>query len=153
MFVRRVWPSRPTFESAYADADYQLRNDMLRLLGALSNEAAPNSAAGVFPPVNVTQDNDRFYVRAEIPGIDPKQLSISAIRNRLLISGVREIPKEQERVSYHRKERAEGTFDRSVTLPAEVDADRVDARYNDGILTVTLPKAEAAKPRQIKVNG
>ena len=152
MFVRRVWPSRPTFESAYVDAD-QLRSDMLRALGALSGETARNLSAGVFPPVNVTQDNDRFYVRAELPGIDPKDLSISAVRNRLSISGAREIAKEQERVSYHRKERAEGSFDRSVTLPSEVDAERVEARYADGILTVTLPKAEAAKPRQIKVNS
>jgi HSP20 family protein len=152
MFVRRAWPSRPTFESAYADAD-QLRNDMLRWLGALSDPTGRDLNAGVFPPVNVTQDNDRFYVRAEIPGIDPKDLSISAIRNRLVISGARQIAKEHERVSYHRKERAEGSFDRSLTLPAEVDADRVEARYTDGILTVTLPKAEAAKPRQIKVNS
>ena len=88
-----------------------------------------------------------------LPGIDPKDLSISAIRNRLLISGARQIAKEQERVSYHRKERPEGSFDRSVTLPSEVDADRVEARYTDGILTVVLPKAEAAKPRQIKIES
>lgn len=152
MFVRRAWPSRPTFESAYSDAD-QLRNDMLRWLGVLSDPTARDQTAGVFPPVNVTQDNDHFYVRAEIPGIDPKDLSISAIRNRLLISGARQIAKEQERVSYHRKERPEGSFDRSVTLPSEVDADRVEARYTDGILTVVLPKAEAAKPRQIKIES
>jgi HSP20 family protein len=107
--------------------------------------------AGVFPPVNITQDNDNFYVRAEVPGLNAKELSISAMRNRLSLSGKREIPKEQDRVSYHRKERAEGTFSRTVTLPAEVDAERVDARYVDGILNLTLPKAEQAKPRQITV--
>jgi HSP20 family protein len=67
------------------------------------------------------------------------------------LAGKREIQQEHERVSYHRKERAEGTFNRTVTLAAEVNAERVDARYVDGILTLTLPKAEAAKPRQITV--
>jgi HSP20 family protein len=84
-------------------------------------------------------------------GIKPSELSISALRNRVAISGKREIPREHDRVSYHRKERPEGVFNRAVTLPTEVDAERVDARYTDGILTLTLPKAEQAKPRQISV--
>ncbi len=107
--------------------------------------------AGVFPPMNVTQDDDNFYVRAEVPGIKANEISISAVRNRISLSGRREIPAEHERVSYHRKERAEGSFNRTVTLPTEVDAQRVEARYADGILTLTLPKAEEAKPRQITV--
>jgi HSP20 family protein len=67
------------------------------------------------------------------------------------LSGKREIQREHERVSYHRRERAEGSFNRTLTLPGEVDAERVDAHYSDGILTLKLPKAEAAKPRQISV--
>jgi HSP20 family protein len=124
---------------------------MLRLLDAATDDVGPTSGAGVFPPLNITQDDDNFYVRAEIPGIKPAELSISALRNRVSISGKREIPREHERVSYHRKERPEGAFNRAVTLPTEVDADRVDARYADGILTLTLPKAEQSKPRQIAV--
>jgi HSP20 family protein len=150
MIVRRVWPSRPTFDSPFADVD-QLRREMLRLFDAMSGDVTGEVGAGVFPPVNITQDEDNFYVRAEVPGIDASELAISAVRNRLAISGRREIPRESERVSYHRKERAEGSFSRTVTLPVEVDADRVDARYADGILALTLPKAEAAKPRQIAV--
>ena len=73
------------------------------------------------------------------------------MRNRVSLAGKREIQREQAQVSYHRKERAEGSFNRTVTLPGEVDAERVDARYTDGILTLTLPKAEEAKPRQIAV--
>jgi HSP20 family protein len=103
--------------------------------------------------MNITQDDDNFYLRAEIPGIKPADLSISALRNRVSISGKREIPREHDRVSYHRKERPEGGFNRAVTLPTEVDAERVDARYTDGILTLTLPKAEQAKPRQITVKS
>jgi HSP20 family protein len=103
--------------------------------------------------MNITQDDENFYLRAEIPGIKPAEITISALRNRVAISGKREIAREHERVSYHRKERPEGAFNRSVTLPMEVDAERVDARYTDGILTLTLPKAEQAKPRQIAVRS
>jgi HSP20 family protein len=88
-----------------------------------------------------------------MPGIAAKDLSISAVRNRVSIAGKREIPPENEHVSYHRKERAQGEFNRTVTLPSELAADKVDARYSDGILTLTLPKAEEAKPRQITVKS
>jgi HSP20 family protein len=124
---------------------------MWRLLDTAHGDGAAEAGAGVFPPVNITQDDDNFYLRAEVPGIKPAELSISALRNRVSISGKREIPREHDRVSYHRKERPEGAFNRAVTLPTEVDAERVDARYADGILTLTLPKAEQAKPRQIAV--
>ena len=150
MLVRRVWPSRPTFESSFSDFD-QIRREMMRLLDTAAGDGAPDRGAGVFPPMNITQDDDNFYLRAEIPGIKPAELSISALRNRVAISGKRDIPREHERVSYHRKERPEGAFNRAVTLPVEVDAERVDAHYADGILTLTLPKAEQTKPRQIAV--
>jgi HSP20 family protein len=126
---------------------------MLRLLDTATGESPVESAAGVFPPMNITQDDDAFYLRAEIPGVKAAELSISALRNRVTIAGKREIPREQDRVSYHRKERPEGNFNRVVALPAEVDAERVDARYAEGILTLTLPKAEQAKPRQIAVKS
>jgi HSP20 family protein len=151
MLVRGVWPSRPTFEGSLTDFD-QIRREMLRLLDA-TNGSAPDQTAGGFPPMNITQDDDNFYLRAEIPGIKPAELSISALRNRVAIAGKREIPREHERVSYHRKERPEGAFNRTITLPTEVDAERVEARYADGVLMLTMPKAEQAKPRQIAVKG
>lgn len=151
MLIRRVWPSRPTFDSPFSDFE-QLRRDMRRLLERTGGDGLfGETEAGVFPPINVTQDNDHFYVRAEIPGASPSELSLSAQRNRLSISGKREIKQENERTSYHRRERAEGSFNRTLALPTEVDSERVEARYTDGVLTVKLPKAEAAKPRQITV--
>jgi len=150
MLVRRVWPSRPTFDSPFGDFD-QVRREMLRLLDTVAGETFGDVGAGVFPPINITQDDDNFYLRAEVPGIKPDQLSISAVRNRVSLAGKREIHQEHERVSYHRQERAEGRFNRTVTLPSEVNAERVDARYVDGVLTLTLPKAEEAKPRQVTV--
>jgi HSP20 family protein len=150
MLVRRVWPSRPTFDSPFADFD-NLRREMLRLLDAGDGDTFGDLGAGVFPPMNITQDDNNFYLRAEVPGIKPKDISISAVRNRVSLAAKREVQRENERVSYHRKELPEGSFNRTVTLPMEVDAERVDAKYADGILTVTLPKAEEAKPRQIMV--
>jgi HSP20 family protein len=150
MIVTRTWPSRPTFDSALNDFD-QVRRELLRLLDTVAGETFGDRGAGVFPPVNITQDADNFYLRAEVPGIKPNELALSAVRNRVSLAGKREIQREQERVSYHRKERAEGSFNRTVTLPSEVDAQRVDARYADGILTLTLPKAEETKARQITV--
>jgi HSP20 family protein len=150
MLLRRVWPSRPAFENPFAEFD-QLRREMLRVFDAVTGDGAREIPAGVFPPINITQDDSNFYIRAEVPGIKAKDLSISALRNRVSISGKREIPQDNERVSYHRKERAEGEFSRTVALPGEVVADRVEARYSDGILALTLPKAEEAKPRQIAV--
>lgn len=149
MFVRRSWPSRPAFEATFADLDH-LRREMHRLLEN-PGRADADVAAGVFPSMNVTQDANNFYVRAEVPGIKASELSISAVKNRLSIAGKREIPNENERVSYHRKERPEGSFNRTLTLPTELDVERIDARYADGILTLKLPKAEAAKPRLISV--
>jgi HSP20 family protein len=149
MLVRRNWPSRPAFEDVFADFD-QLRREMQRLLDPGRAESR-ELGSGVFPPMNVTQDADNFYVSAEVPGIKASQLSISAVKNRLSIAGKREIQSENERVSYHRKERPEGSFNRTLTLPTELDVDRIEARYADGVLSLKLPKAEAAKPRLISV--
>jgi HSP20 family protein len=126
-----------------------LRRELLRLFELGDASASPG--AGVFPPVNVTQDDNSFFVRAEIPGVSAEELSISVVRNRVSLAGNRKIKSEQEHASYHRKERPEGSFNRTLVLPVEVDAQRVDARYADGVLTLTLPKAEAARSRQITV--
>jgi HSP20 family protein len=151
MLVRRSWPSRPAFEDALADFEH-LRRGMKALLDNPGGaDGYGDIGSGVFPPMNVTQDADNFYVRAEVPGIKASELSLSAVKNRLSIAGRREIPNEHERASYHRKERPEGSFNRTLTLPTDIDVESIDARYADGILTLKLPKAEAAKPRLINV--
>jgi HSP20 family protein len=153
MLLQRVWPSRPAFDYTFAPFD-SLRRQMLRLFDEVAGgDNHREFAAGVLPPVNVTQDDNNFYVRAEVPGVKAADLTVSALRNRVAITGKRELPKESDKVSYHRQERAEGTFSRTITLPADVAADKVEARYADGILTLTLPKAEEAKPRQIAVKS
>jgi len=153
MLLHRVWPSRPVFDSPFTAFD-SLRREMLRLFDAVADGDSYHApSAGVFPPMNVTQDDNNFYIRAEVPGVKAADLTVSALRNRVAIAGKRELPKESDKVSYHRQERAEGEFSRTVTLPAEIAADKIEARYADGVLTLTLPKAEEAKPRQIAVSN
>jgi HSP20 family protein len=150
MLVRRLGPTRPRWETPFGEFDV-LRREMQRLLDATYGEA-PTASAGVFPAFNVTQDANNFYVRAPLPGVAQKDLEVSAVNRTLTVSGTRS-PQQEEGASYHRKERAEGNFSRSVTLPLEFDNERVQARFVNGLLTVTLPKPEKVKPRQIAVSG
>src|SRR4029453_8538334 len=147
MIVRQLNPWSPGWNTP-GNALAQMRRDMETLMERLTGATADGSV--VFPPMNVSEDLDHYYVRALIPGIDASQLNVSVVRQTIAVSGTRQSP-EEEGVSYHRKERAEGPFSRSVTLPASFDGARVDAKYVDGILTLTLPKPEAAKPRRVTV--
>jgi HSP20 family protein len=151
MIFRPIWPARPTLAGPLGGFD-QLRREMLRLFDSVG-DTGDQEGAGLFPPLNVSQDNESFVLRAEVPGITAGELSITAMHNRVTITGKREIPAERQGISYHRKERAEGEFSRTVTLPTEVDADHVEARCADGVLTLKLPKAAQARPRQITVKG
>jgi len=149
MIVRRIWPSTDPWGGHYRRLE-RVQREMASLLDAMSG--APGAQrVGVFPPVNLSQDKNNFYVRCELPGIDPADLDISALGNKLTLTGKREIADPGPGTSYHRREREAGTFSRSLTLPTEFDAERVIAEYRDGILCVTLPKADAGKPRQISV--
>ena len=107
--------------------------------------------AGVFPLINLTEDKDKFYVSAELPGVKADELDLQVTGNNLAISGERKIAAEDESAKYHRREREAGTFSRMIGLPSEVDSDKVEAKLENGILTVVVPKAEIAKPKQISV--
>ena len=108
-------------------------------------------SAGVFPLINLTEDKDSYYVRAELPGVKGDELDIQVTGKNLAISGERKIAAAEEGARYHRREREAGTFYRMIGLPAEVDSDRVDANLENGILNIVVPKAEIAKPKQISV--
>lgn len=123
---------------------------MLHLFDALMVPGMP--ARGVFPAVNVTQDSGSFYIRCELPGVKPDDLDIGVVHRTITVSGRRKAEQE-EGVSYHRKERASGAFSRSIVLPADLEVEGMDAVYEHGVLTITLPIAEAAKPRQIAVRS
>jgi HSP20 family protein len=151
MLLRRI-TSRPTWDwtSPYEELD-RMRRQMDLLSEGLSRGVWREPAAGVFPLMNVTEDKDSYYVRAELPGFKGDDLDISVTGDTLSIAGERKIAPEDEKAIYHRREREAGRFSRIVTLPAQVDTGKVEAGCTDGVLQVTLPKAEAAKPKQITV--
>jgi HSP20 family protein len=109
--------------------------------------------AGVFPLTNLSEDKESYYIRAELPGVKGDELDIQVTGKNLAISGQRKIAPEEDGARYHRREREAGTFSRMIGLPAEVDTDKVDAKLENGILTVVVPKAEIAKPKQITVSS
>jgi len=129
----------------------RLRRRMNELYGAVSGDAISMPAAGVFPLTNVTEDSSNYYVRAELPGMQPDELNIQVTSDGISISGERKIPEEANGVKYHRREREAGKFSRSINLPGEINANAVEARMDNGILTITMPKAEVAKPKKITV--
>jgi len=110
-------------------------------------------SAGVFPLINLTEDKDKYYVRAELPGVKGDELDIQVTGNNLAISGERKIAAEEEGAKYHRREREAGTFSRMIGLPGEVDTDKVEASLENGVLTIEVSKAEIAKPKQISVSS
>ena len=132
----------------------RMRRQMDALSGVVFGEAPwrRELSAGVFPLLNLTESKDSYYVRAELPGIKAEDLGIEIVNKALTISGERKIPKEGEKVKYHRREREAGKFSRVIALPGEVDNAGTQAQIRNGILTITIPKAEATKPKQITVN-
>jgi HSP20 family protein len=111
------------------------------------------SGRGVYPPVNVFSNKDGYVVKLEVPGLSPEKFTIEAHGRTLIISGKREAAVPQEGGSFHRRERSSGEFSRSLQLPAELDLEKADASYRDGMLTIHIPKKEEAKPRQISVKA
>jgi HSP20 family protein len=151
MIIRRLydWPT-PEFRSPLDELEL-MKRQMDRLSGTLWGGAYREPTAGIFPIVNVTEDHDNYYIRAELPGVKPGELDISVTGNSVSISGERKIESAERDVTYHRREREGGSFSRMVSLPKPIDASKVDAHCSDGILKVVLPKAESAKPKQIQV--
>ena len=127
----------------------RLSREMDRLL----SDTRTVSRAGVFPPLNVYDDGESLIVHAEMPGIDPNDLEVNATVNALTIKGERKTPKVDEKTSFHRRERGYGTFSRTINLPQEIDPTKVQASCKLGVLEVSLPKAEATKPRRIEIQS
>jgi HSP20 family protein len=105
-----------------------------------------------YPLVNLLEDKDNIYVEALTPGVDPQSISLNALQNRLTLAGEKSgIPGDIKPEAFHRNERASGKFVRTIDLPVEIDETGIEAEYKNGLLVVTLPKAEKAKPKQISV--
>jgi len=106
-----------------------------------------------FPTLNVWSKGDDIIVSAELPGIKADEVELAVTQNTLTIKGERKAGEDKEENTYHRRERKFGPFVRSIELPEKVDADKASASYEQGVLTISLPRAPEAKPKQISVNG
>ena len=104
------------------------------------------------PPVDIYETEDAIVLKAELPGIDPKDVEVRVEDNTLYLKGERNYEKEVNEQNYHRVERSYGSFARSFSLPNSIDAEKVKAEYKDGLLTLTMPKREEAKPKTIKID-
>lgn len=140
-----AWPS--------FDQLSNLRTEIDRLFESPLSELARASQllSGWSPSIDLHEDKDNVYIRAELPGMKKEDIDLTLHDGALSISGERRSESTKEARQAHRTERFFGRFQRTVTLPSPVASDRVSAQYKDGVLTVTLPKTEEAKPKQIDV--
>jgi len=142
MLAERMFPLA-TFE--------EMRREMDRLFGGLVRGANGRSLrARNFPPVNVWETGETLIVEAEVPGFTMQDLEVEVVGTELCVRGTRK-PLEGEDIAFHRQERGSGDFARFLTLPSEVNAEKIEAVLKDGVLTISLPKAETAKARKITV--
>ena len=141
-----------TFEIGLFEELRRFENEMDRLLG---RGRAPSGIRtvrrGTFPPINVGASPERVDVYLFAAGLNTEDLDISIQQNLLVVSGRRQIETHED-ADYYRRERFEGEFRRVITLPDDVDPERVEATYRDGVLQITVQRRESALPRQITVN-
>jgi len=140
--------SYPTFDSV--EGLLGLQRELERFYRKPSGFDLGTSAAGVFPPLNVFRGRDALLIRAEVPGVDPAGLEVSVEGRTMTVKGERPAPVKGS-VSYHRRERRFGKFSRTLQLPEDIDGTKAVAECRNGVLTVTVPKREEARPKQIRV--
>lgn len=116
----------------------------------LSPAFLPGIGTGDYPRINLSEDENNFYLEAMSPGIEPKDLNLSVMQGTVSLSGERKEKMGNER-TWHRHERGAGKFMRTIELPMAVNNDKVDAEYRNGMLLITLPKAESVKAKRIEV--
>ncbi len=145
------WTDRPDWYSLGTEFQRRQR-DMERLFSSFAGRGASPFRSDVFPHVNVSEDADNLHVRTELPGMLPEEIDISVEGDTVTLRGERKLH-VVENVNYHRREREAGRFRRIFTLPTRVNADAVTALFKDGVLKITLPKAEEAKPKQIQIKS
>jgi HSP20 family protein len=139
------------FEGSLVDDLRRMQQDMEEIFGPVAWPAGIRSAArGTFPPINVGSTSENVNVYLFAAGVDPKTLDISIQQNLLTVVGERPI-ETPENAEYYRRERFSGSFRRVISLPEDVDPEKVEARYVDGILHVAIQRREAARPRRIEV--
>ncbi|MCB0268172.1 MAG: Hsp20/alpha crystallin family protein [Calditrichaeota bacterium] len=135
---------------------FRAHDEMGRLIDQFfSNDVMGGSAwdasSDWLPGMDVQEDENQFTVYLELPGLTKKDVNITFTNNTLSIKGEKKRESEEKKANYHRVERNYGKFKRSVTMPTRIQDGKIDARFKDGVLTITLPKAEEVKPKAIEV--
>jgi len=139
------------FRGSLLDEFRRMEEEMDELFGRWPWPAGIRSTArGTYPPINVGSTPEQVNIYLFAAGLDPKGVDVSIQQNLLTVSGERKVP-VNENVNYYRQERFNGEFRRVIALPEDVDPDRVDACYRDGVLHITVQRREAARPQQIEV--
>jgi HSP20 family protein len=133
----------------------RIRHEINQIFGDPLGLLAPSTSffESGEPMIDVYEDKDKITVKAEVPGMKKEEIDVSLQGNTLTIAGERKREEEQKTVESYRSERYFGRFQRSITLPAPVDANKIQATYKEGVLTVNLPKAEEAKPKQVPIKA
>jgi HSP20 family protein len=140
-----------SFDSNLFDDFRRLEAEMDQLLGRTPHAAGIRAVPrGTFPPINVGATPERIEIYLFAGGLDPKSVDVSIQQNLLTVSGNRKVAVNPE-AEYYRRERFDGEFHRVIALPDDADPDRVEARYRDGVLHVTVQRRQAARPRQIEI--
>jgi len=132
----------------------RMRREMDRLWDSFFEERPRRKAEEIgewFPSLDVSETKNDLVVKAELPGMDPKDIDISLGEGVLTIKGEKKQEKEEREENYHLIERSYGSFTRSVRLPREVQSEKISASFKNGVLKVTLPKSEEAKKKEIKI--
>lgn len=130
------------------------RDPFVQLMDSFFNGESTQEASNRTwsPAVDIRETNDSYLVYAELPGLSKDDISITLEDNILKLSGERRFEKEVDEAQFHRVERTYGTFTRAFSLPSRVDSGNVQAAFKDGVLTITVPKMEEAKPRKIDIS-
>jgi HSP20 family protein len=132
-----------------------IQQEMNRLFGTFFD--APGNGESLasrrwIPAMDLVEEGDDFVLRADLPGVSEDQVSVELEDNVLTISGERKSELQERKEGYYRLERAAGRFSRSLTMPAGVDPQRIDAKFDNGVLTVRIPKPQERKPRRVAIN-
>jgi HSP20 family protein len=146
--AREIIPWRPFGELE------RMRREMDRLWDSFFEERPRRKLEGVgewLPSLDVSETKNDLVVKAELPGLEPKDIDISLSEGILTIKGEKKQEKEEKEENYHLIERSYGSFTRSVRLPREVQSERINASFKNGVLRITLPKSEEAKRKEIKI--
>jgi len=148
-----LWHPWDEFRDMERRMEEMMRHPLLGARRPLAWWRTPSEELGWTPGVEMYEKGDKFVVKAELPGVKKEELDISVLGDTLTIKGERKTESEINDEDYYRCELCYGKFSRSVALPVAVDAGKVEANYENGILEVTLPKVEEAKPKKVEIKA